>query len=384
MSDQSLVEKTNFFLNKLQNSSIISHEEAFELLPQLRKIIISHNKKYYQEDDPVISDADYDRLFNGLKQLEEKYPQLVTEDSPTQKIALKVEGPFQEVEHLAPMLSLDNAHSVEDLQDFENRIKRIVGDNVSPEYSVELKFDGIGIALIYENDELVRGTTRGDGTIGENITNNIKTIKSIPHTAHFSKKSIQKIEIRGEIIMPKKAFQKLNEAQEKEGKNPFANPRNAAAGSLRQLDASITASRDLDCFLYHISFLQGGRRIMTQQEALDLLQAVQLPINNEYKVCCSVEEMVSYIETIEAKRDEFPFEIDGLVIKVSNMELQEKLGYTMHHPRWAIAYKFKPRQEETVLKDITLQVGPNRCSHSSCRVRTNQYWGCHGEASQPL
>jgi DNA ligase (NAD+) len=359
MTDQFLLQKTNTLLGKIRHVADIPHTDVKKLIVDLRDVLLFHNRKYYIEDAPVISDTDYDALFTALKKLEQKFPQYITPDSPTQKIVVTVQSELKEVEHLSPMLSLENTYNMQDLRDFEIRIRHILKRDDPIEYMVELKYDGMGIALVYDHDLLVRGATRGDGSKGEDVTANIKTIKNIPLKAFFTQHQISKVEIRGEIVMPKKSFAAVNESREKEGLPPFANPRNAAAGSVRQLDTAETKKRDLVCYLYHISYLEGLslEAIGTHEQAMELLRSLGLPVSQDYQKCTSIEEVMDYIAAIEKKRDEFPFEIDGMVIKVNRFDLQDEVGYTMHHPRWAVAYKFSARQAETILKDISFQVG---------------------------
>jgi DNA ligase (NAD+) len=353
------LQKTDELLSIIPHLDNLTDREVPHIIEDLRGVLLFHNHKYYLEDSPVISDADYDALFAALKTLEQKFPQYITPDSPTQKIAVTVQSAFKEIKHLSPMLSLENTYNMEDLRDFETRIRHMLKRDDPIEYIVELKYDGMGIALVYEHDRLVRGATRGDGFKGEDVTANIKTIQNIPLTAAFSQHHISTIEIRGEIVMPKKSFAALNESREKEGLSPFANPRNAAAGSVRQLDTVETKKRDLVCYVYHISYLEGLslETIGTHEQAMELLRSLGLPVSQDYQKCTSIEEVMDYIATIEKRRDEFPFEIDGMVIKVNRFDLQREVGYTMHHPRWAVAYKFSARQAETILKAISFQVG---------------------------
>ncbi len=353
-----LLEETRQLLAQESRKSILLAEEAALLIEQLRDNIKQHNQLYYLSDAPLISDAEYDRLFGLLKELEQRFPDLITPDSPTQKLAVVIQDVLKPAQHLTSMLSLDNTYNADDLYDFEKRIRNLVKRDVEIEYVVELKFDGMGICLLYENGLLVRAATRGDGTTGEDVTLNVKTIPSIPHRLKEQMLAKQRIEIRGEIVMPKSSFQKLNRQREEDGKPLFANPRNAAAGSVRQLDTSVTASRDLTGFMYHLSYIERPQDApATHWEVLQAFQQMGLPVSEHRKLCLSMEEVVAHVHAIEAQRDEFPFEIDGMVIKVNDLQLQQEIGSTAHHPRWAVAYKFAARQETTLLQGISFQVG---------------------------
>jgi DNA ligase (NAD+) len=290
--------------------------------------------------------------------LERKYPQLVTPDSPTQRVASEITGSFPTVKHYTPMLSLDNAYTEEELRDFDRRVRELTGLEVV-EYSVEPKYDGAGIALVYRDDLFVRGATRGDGETGEEITNNLRTIRTIPLRAEFSRFGIKLIEIRGEVLINKKEFKKMNEERLEEGLPPFANPRNAAAGSIRLQNPSEVAKRKLEAVVYQVSYVEPeAKHPPTHYEAVKMLHILgfKTPFP-DMKVCRGIEEVIQYCREWEEKRDSYPYEIDGMVIKVNRKEYYEVLGFTSHHPRWAIAFKFKPKQATTKLIDVVFQVG---------------------------
>ncbi len=360
--EKELLEKTYHLLDHLKEIENISDlEEAKKVVEDLREVIRFHDYKYYVETNPVISDYDYDRLFHALKKLEERFPELITPDSPTQRVASEITEKFPVVEHLTPMLSLDNTYSPEDLREWDRRVKKILGVN-EVEYAVEPKYDGAGIALVYRDDLFVRGATRGDGIRGEDITNNLRTIRTIPLRAEFSKYGIKLAEIRGEVLMDKETFKKLNEERLEEGLPPFANPRNAAAGSIRLQDPKEVAKRNLVAVVYQLSYAEdfNGKRFMpeTHYEAIKLLHSLgfKTPLP-DMKVCKDIEEVIEYCREWEQKRRNYPFDLDGMVVKVNRTEYWEKLGYTSHHPRWAIAYKFKPDEGITQLINVTFQVG---------------------------
>ncbi len=338
-------------------------EKVRERIEFLRKEIAYHNYRYYALDSPVISDEEYDLLFKELESLEKKYPQFITPDSPTQKVGYPPLTEFKPFEHVVPMLSLDNAMSSEELLQFENRIKKELRKafNYLPFYSyvAEPKIDGVAIEIIYEKGLLVSAGTRGDGRFGEDVTPNVKTIKSIPLKLIPFEGDIEPpevISVRGEIYIEKKDFEKLNEEQLKKGLQTFANPRNAAAGSLRQLDSSVTARRPLKAFMYGVGKKE-EMEVKTHWDILTLLRKWGLPVNPLSKLCGSIKDVLAYCEFIGAKRPELPYEVDGVVVKVNELELQRVLGETTRSPRWAIAYKFSSHKAETVIKDIRVQVG---------------------------
>lgn len=356
--EKELQEKTYELLRKVEEIRKVDFETAKRLVEELREVIRYHDYKYYVQASPVISDYDYDRLFRALKELEKRYPELITPDSPTQRVASEITGEFPTVKHYTPMLSLDNAYSEEELREFDRRVKQLTGLEII-EYAVEPKLDGAGIALVYENDLFARGATRGDGEYGEDITNNLKTIKTIPLRAEFSSYGIRLAEIRGEVVISKEEFKKLNQERLEEGLPPFANPRNAAAGSIRQKDPKEVARRKLEAIVYQLSYVEPREKDPeTHYQSVNMLDSLGFKtLLKDTKVCKGIEEVIEYCKEWEKKRDEYPYEIDGMVIKVNNRRLYEKLGYTSHHPRWAIAYKFKPRRAITQLIDVVFQVG---------------------------
>lgn len=319
---------------------------------ELRRQIHRHNYQYYALDNPIISDAEFDQLMQELLQIEEKYPELVTADSPTQRVGGVVQKGFNSVPHRIPMLSLGNAFNEGDLREFDRRVRNsLPGEAVS--YVVELKIDGLAISLWYEKGVLVRGATRGDGEMGEDITVNLKTVKAIPLRLA---EEVPFIEVRGEAYMPKESFVRLNEAREEAGEPLFANPRNAAAGSLRQLDPRITASRNLSVFMYAIGHLEGNSP-GSHAKGLDWLKQLGFRVNPHYKVCQDIQEVIEYCQQWQEKRFDLPYAIDGMVIKVDSLAQQERLGATLKSPRWAIAYKFPAEQAVSTIKDIILRVG---------------------------
>ncbi|MGI8386342.1 NAD-dependent DNA ligase LigA [Robertmurraya sp. P23] len=317
-----------------------------ELHVQLNQL----NYEYHVLDQPTASDAEYDQLLRELINLEETYPQLKSPDSPTQRVGGAVLDMFEKVQHQSPMLSLGNAFGEQDLLDFDRRVRQAVGDQIS--YVCELKIDGLAVSLRYENGLFIQGATRGDGTIGEDITSNLRTIKSIP----LRIKDPVSIEVRGEVYMPRKSFEALNVLKTERGEELAANPRNAAAGSLRQLDPKIAASRNLDIFLYNIADV-GETGVVSHSEGLDLLESLGFKTNKERRKCSSIEEVITYVNEWTEQRPNLPYDIDGIVIKVDTLAQQEELGTTAKSPRWAIAYKFPAEEVVTTLKAIELSVG---------------------------
>ena len=320
-------------------------EEIFKLVALLNK----YSYDYYVEDNPQISDTEYDTLYKQLEKLEQEYPEFILDNSPTQRVGDRVLDEFEKVIHKVPMLSLSNTFSIEDLRDFDSRISKLSSDN-SIEYICELKIDGLAISINYENGKLVSAATRGDGTVGENVTENIKTIFSIPKTL----KTKKSFEVRGEVYLPKKSFELLNKEREENNEVLFANPRNAAAGSLRQLDSKITAKRRLSAFIYSVV---GDENINSQKMALTVAADLGLPVNPNFKLCKTIDEVVDYIMYWEEHKQDLPYEIDGIVIKVNSYLLQEEIGSTQKSPRWATAYKFPEEELATKLLDIELSVG---------------------------
>ncbi|RLB06743.1 MAG: DNA ligase (NAD(+)) LigA, partial [Deltaproteobacteria bacterium] len=336
-------------------------EKIIKEIEELREKIRYHNYRYYVLNEPEISDAEYDRLFRRLVELEQKYPELITPDSPTQRVGAEPQKGFRQVRHRQPMLSLDDCFSEEELREFDARTKRFLGDVDQIEYTAEPKIDGLAVELVYEKGKLTLASTRGDGYVGEDVTANIKTIMSVPLVLRQKKGGLpvpDLLEVRGEVYMEKEAFKKLNKEREKKGLPLFANPRNAAAGSVRQLDPRITAKRPLDMFCYGVGEVSDLGPIKTHYELMRQLQQWGFRVNIPYlKVCKSIEEVIEYCNYLEEIRDTFPYEIDGAVIKVNDLELQKRLGSKTRSPRWAIAYKFAPVQETTKILDIEVQVG---------------------------
>lgn len=325
-------------------------QTAEKEIQKLRDLLNRYNYEYYVLDTPSVPDAEYDRIMQQLIQLEEKFPQLIAPDSPTQRVGGESLDVFEKVTHRNPMLSLANAFNEQDLRDFDRRVRQAVGDDFS--YVCELKIDGLAVSLRYENGLFVQGATRGDGTVGEDITTNLRTIRSIP----LRLKDDLSIEVRGEAYMPKKSFEALNKVRDEKGEEPFANPRNAAAGSLRQLDPRITAKRNLDIFLYAIGD-QGAAGVISHGEGLDFLDKLGLKTNKERRKAANIDEVLEFINGWVEKRPHLPYEIDGIVIKVDSLEQQLILGTTAKSPRWAIAYKFPAEEVVTKLIEIELSVG---------------------------
>lgn len=324
--------------------------EAAAAAQELRQTLAEYSEAYYTKDAPVVEDHVYDELYRDLETLEAAFPIIVTNDSPTQKVGDQVLPGFKKVTHEVPMLSMGDVFSEEELATFDNRLQKNVEHAI--EYNVELKIDGLAIDLIYEKGQFVRGATRGNGTIGEDITQNLKTIKAIPQTLT---KPVS-IEVRGECYMPKASFAALNEKREAEGQPPFANPRNAAAGSLRQLDAKIAAERNLSAFMYTIVTFDDVQAT-TQHEALEVLAELGFNVNPTAEVCHNMTEVKTFIERYQATRDDLEYGIDGVVLKVNDLALQRQLGNTVKVPRWEIAYKFPPEEAATIVRDIEWTIG---------------------------
>jgi len=354
---QQLQADTLELLQKVKEDKLTAEE-----LKLLRNVLRFHEYRYYVMSSPLIADGEYDTLYKALEKQEQQSPDLVTPDSPTQRVAKGLIKDFPKVQHLVPMLSLDNSYNAEDLLDFDRKAREL-SRLPEVEYCVEPKFDGASISLIYDNDMLVRGATRGDGVTGDDITINIRQIKSVPLSAKFSKYGIQQIEIRGEVLMNKDNFAAYNDAQEQAGLERLANPRNAAAGSLRIKDPKEVSRRNLEAFLYHVSdvtLLPEGQSesLLTHSGTLEMLWNLGFRSpEKEKRVFKGMQDVIRYCEEYEAKRDDLPYEIDGMVVKVNQLEVQEKLGMTSHHPRWAIAFKFKARQATSKLIGIEYQVG---------------------------
>jgi len=334
-----------------------SHDKIEKEILELRREIEKHNYQYHVIDDPLVSDADYDRLFRRLVELERQYPEFASPDSPTQKVGAPPLEKFGTVQHTLPMLSLNNASDREEMAEFEERIRRFLKSTGPIEYAAEPKIDGVAVELVYEEGRFAVGSTRGDGIHGEDITVNLRTIRSIPLTLRSEKRRPpERLEVRGEVFLSRKAFQQMNREREEEGQPVFANPRNAAAGSLKQLDSTITAKRSLDIFCHGAGAVTG----VSFASHLEFLQAMKdwgLKPVPFARVCQGMEEVLRQREEMEARRDDLPYEIDGLVVKINSTELQRRLGTIARSPRWAIAYKFKPRQATTRILDIQPQVG---------------------------
>lgn len=336
-----------------------NQREAAKEIERLRNEIRRHEYLYHVTDDPEMSDAEFDRLMIQLRELEAEYPSLVTLDSPTVRLGGAVREGFQKVQHATPMVSLDNAFSFETLGDFDRRVRELAGrENI--DYVAEHKFDGLSISLRYEKGQLARAVTRGDGTTGEDVTPNVKTIRSIPLSvgAALLKKAglPQDFEVRGEVLMNRKAFEALNKQQAEQGGKIFKSPRNSAAGSVRVLDPRITASRRLDFFAYYL--LVDGRPAQKRlSEMLGVLKEIHFRASEDWKLCHGIREVEKYIGMWESKREKLPYEIDGVVVKVDEVALQNELGYTSKAPRWAIAYKYPARQETTLVREILVSVG---------------------------
>ena len=333
---------------------------------QLSRLIRYHEWKYYVQNDPVLSDYEYDQLFKRLERYEAAHPALLDPESPTQRVGNDLAGDLPKVPHLTPMLSLGNSYNAEDLREFDEQIKKFglleIGDDVA--YTVEPKFDGGSIALVYENDRLARGATRGNGKMGEEMTHNARVIRSIPLQANFSQYGLQRVELRGEVLIRKDIFEKVNAERAAEGNALFANPRNAATGGLRMKDPKEAARRGLVAFIYQIGFAEdaAGNSVLdsipSHHESIELLARLGFKVPTiERKLCKNIQEVIDFCKEWEERREAYDFEIDGMVVKVDSRELQERAGYTSHHPRWAIAYKFAAKQATSKLVAVDYQVG---------------------------
>lgn len=333
-------------------------EHLIQEIESLRDEIRYHNKRYHVDDNPEISDAEYDRLMRRLQELEAAHPDLIRPDSPTQRVGAAPLEEFGTVTHTIPMLSLANAMDEEELREFDQRIKRMLGSDEEIEYVFEPKIDGLAVEVVYENGVFTVGSTRGDGVTGEDITQNLKTVKSIPLRLAAQPDGIfpARLEARGEVYMDKDDFMALNNAREKAGESLFANPRNSAAGSLRQLDPSITAKRPLKAFFYAVGALE-GLRFRTHWEMLDYFRKVGLRTNPINRICQGIDAVIQHYRELHDSKELLPYEIDGTVVKVNSLHLQEELGFVSRSPRWAIAYKFPAKQETTRIQDIIVQVG---------------------------
>jgi DNA ligase (NAD+) len=332
------------------------NKKKIERIKNLREQINYHNYLYYVLDSPEISDAEYDRLFDELMELEKEYPELVTPDSPTQRVGAAPLEEFKTVRHSLPMLSLNKATSEAEFLDFHRRVRELSGVEESKiKYTVEPKFDGLAVELVYRRGTFAVGSTRGDGVTGEDVTQNLKTVKSIPLKL-LSKNPPELVEVRGEVIMNKEDFERLNKQREKSEEPLFANPRNAAAGSVRQLDSRITSLRPLNMFAYGVGRVE-GKRLWNHWDSLQLLKKLGFKISQYVELCDSIDQVRSYHDKLEEKRNDLPYEIDGMVIKVNDFDLQRYIGELSRSPRWAVAWKFPPQQETTKVKNIIVSVG---------------------------
>ena len=336
-----------------------SKEITAHFIDDLRNILRFHEYRYYVQNDPLISDAEYDVLYKLLERFEKENPSLLADDSPTQRVGKGLVSSFPKVQHLVPMLSLENSYNAADLIDWDRKVKEL-SSLAEIEYCVEPKFDGASISLIYENDKLSRSATRGDGVVGDEITINTRQIKSVPLNAKFSSYGIYQIEIRGEVLINKNNFKNFNDKLIEEGIPPFANPRNSAAGSLRIKDTAEVGRRNLEAFLYHVSYITttDKRQPLTHSGMLDMLWNLGFRSpKKEALVVTGIDKVIQHVKEFENKRDTLTYEIDGMVVKVNDLHLQEQLGMTSHHPRWAIAFKFKARQATSKLLAVNFQVG---------------------------
>lgn len=333
-----------------QEVIILTLEQAQQRVLELRRVIEYNNRLYYDQDAPELEDFEYDALNRELKDLEAQFPQLVTPDSPTQHVGGTPSGKFAKVTHTVKMESLQDAFSYEELRDFDRRVR---GEGVEPRYVVEVKIDGLSVSLEYENGAFVRGSTRGDGVVGEDVTKNLATIKDIPKKLLNAPEFL---EVRGEVYMPHAAFEQLVEEQELNDKQPFKNPRNAAAGSLRQKDSKITASRGLSIFVFNIQQIR-GKELHSHQESLDYVKQLGFVVSPRYRSFDNIEDAITEIEAIGQMRGTLPFDIDGAVIKVDDFAQRAMLGSTNKFPRWAIAFKYPPEEKETELQQIDITVG---------------------------
>lgn len=342
-------------MSDLFSSPAVS-EVAARRAATLRALLHEYNYAYHTLDDPQVPDAEYDRLMQELRQLESEYPQLLTEDSPTQRVGSTPLSAFGSVVHEVPMLSLDNAFDDEDFIAFYRRIQERLKTTDDIRFACEVKLDGLAVSLLYKDGVLVRGATRGDGSKGEDITQNLRTIKTIPLRLKGNDYP-SVLEVRGEVYMPKAGFEALNEKARAEGEKPFVNPRNAAAGALRQLDSRITASRPLEMCAYSVGLVQGGDLPSTHLGVLEVLKNWGLKINSETRAARNIEECLAFYREIQSRRDSLAYDIDGIVFKVDDRQLQEQLGFVSRAPRWAIAFKFPAQEEITRLLDVEFQVG---------------------------
>lgn len=341
---------------------------AKSLVTDLQAVLRYHEWRYYIMDDPQISDYEYDMLYKKLEHLEDLYPQFITPDSPTMRVGSDITEGLKAVPHLTPMLSLENSYNAEDLLDFDKQIKKLadIPDDAEIDYCVEPKFDGGTIALVYENDALVQASTRGNGVIGEEMTHNAKVMRSIPLRAAFSKHNLKKVELRGEALIRKDTFEKINKQREVDGLTLFANPRNAATGGLRTKDSKESKARGIEAFVYQMGFAENKegqqmtRSFHTHHESIEFLGSLGFKVpktGHETKVCKNIQEVIAFCTEWQEKRDSYEYEIDGIVVKVNSLDIQSQCGYTSHHPRWAVAFKFKAKQATSKLLGVDFQVG---------------------------
>lgn len=357
--------KALYELSKAYLAGNHSSEEDIQM-GELQKVLQYHDWKYAVQNNPIISDKEYDTLYKMLEALEAKHPDKIQHDSPTQRVSSDLSNKFPTVPHLVPMLSLDNSYNLEDLEDFDKRIKKLTDIEIDTdiEYVVEPKFDGGSIALIYDQNQLNRGATRGNGSKGDEITLNVRTMKSIPLSADFKAHGIKKVELRGEALIRKDIFEQVNEIRHAEGQEVFANPRNAATGGLRMKDPKGTAQRGIEAFIYQLGYAinEKGENVMnkftTHYETISLLGDLGFKIpKDESKVCKNIKEVFDFVKKWEEKRESYPYEIDGMVVKANSLDIQDQCGFTSHHPRWAIAFKFKAKQATSKLLNVEYQIG---------------------------
>ena len=325
--------------------------EKIKRIKELTDLLNYHSRKYYTEDSPEISDYEYDMMLRELVELEREFPEARQPDSPTHRVGGEILKGFSQVTHAVPMESLQDAFSFDEVRAFDSRVK---GSFSNAEYVVELKIDGLSVSLEYENGIFVRGATRGDGTVGEDITSNLRTVKSIPLS--LPEGCPQRLVVRGEVYMPKKAFAQLNESREESGEPLFANPRNAAAGSLRQLDSRVTASRMLDIIVFNLQSVE-GMTFSSHSETLDFIRKMGFPVSPYYTVFSDIEDVIAEISRLGDMRSSYPFDIDGAVVKVNDLTMRSALGSTAKSPKWAVAFKYPPEEKETLLEDIQINVG---------------------------
>lgn len=350
----------------MQEQQLPEATAAEAVLRDLRDLIIYHEWRYHVQHDPVLSDAEYDQLFRRLQDIEAAFPELISPDSPTQRVGADLTDTLPAVEHLVPMLSLANSYNEEDLLDFDEQVRKLcqLSETEPLEYVVEPKYDGGSIALVYENDQLLRGATRGNGVMGEEMTANARVIRSVPLSAAFSNHGLHRVELRGEVLIRRDRFESINNEREQAGLTLFANPRNAATGGLRMKDPKEAAQRGLEAFIYQLGFAEDVdgndqlARFETHNERIDLLGQLgfKVPIE-ERKLCKNIREVIDFCLYWQTQREQFAYEIDGMVVKVNSQALQEKCGFTSHHPRWAIAFKFKAKQATSKLLNVEYQVG---------------------------